>query len=110
MAAQPGPAWKQVGELIGSPARPGDRQWRCESETAGRLMRGQAKRKQVFELIQPILSDGFIRPKTEQRPAGKNRQSIKKAIEVLHNTLENTDPPFSTPPHVLDTPCNNFLP
>ena len=64
MAEHPGPAWKQVGELIGSPAPHGDRQWRCESETAGRLMRGQAERKQVFELIQPILSDGFIRPKT----------------------------------------------
>ena len=34
-----GPAWKQVGEFIRSPDPHGDRQWRCESETAGRIMR-----------------------------------------------------------------------
>jgi transposase len=109
MAAHPGPAWKQVGELIGSPAPHGDRQWRCESETAGRLMRGQAKRKQVFELIQPILSDGFIRPKTEQRPAGKNRQSIKEAIEALQKTLEDDDTAFVTLQNVVEQACNYFL-
>ena len=27
-----GPAWKQVGEYLGSPQPHGDRQWRCESE------------------------------------------------------------------------------
>ena len=109
MAAHPGPAWKQVGELIGSPAPHGNRQWRCESETAGRLMRGQAKRKQVFELIQPILCDGFIRPKTEQRPAGKNRQSIKEAIEALQKTLEDDDTAFVTMQNVVEQACNYFL-
>src|SRR5260221_14506849 len=48
MTEHTGPAWKQVGEFIGSPQPHGDRQWRCESETAGRILRGQAKRKQVF--------------------------------------------------------------
>ena len=83
MAARAGPAWKHVVELIGSPDPHGDRQWRCEAETAGRIMRGQAERKQVFHLIQPILSDGFIRPKAEKRPAGKKRKTIKEAIGSL---------------------------
>ncbi len=82
MTERTGPAWKHVVELIGSPDPHGDRQWRCEAETAGRIMRGQAERKQVFQLIQPILSDGFIRPKTEKRPAGKNRETIKESISL----------------------------
>jgi len=69
-----GPAWKQVGKYMGSPQYHGDRQWRCESETVGRILRQQAERKKAFELVQPILSDGFIRPKTEatdrQKPSG----------------------------------------
>jgi putative transposase len=69
---RPGPAWKHVTELLDSPNPHGNRQWRCEVETAGRILRAQAQRKQWFETIVPILTDGFIRPKTEQRPAGKN--------------------------------------
>ena len=34
-----GPAWQQVGQFISSPFPHGDRQWRCESETAGCIMR-----------------------------------------------------------------------
>src|SRR5712691_8377079 len=78
-----GPAWKQVGEYMGSPQYHGDRQWRCESEVVGRVLRAQAERKKAFELVLPILSDGFIRPKTEQHPAGKNRPAIKEAITTL---------------------------
>jgi putative transposase len=37
MAGRAGPAWRHVVELIGSPDPHGDRQWRCEAETAGRL-------------------------------------------------------------------------
>lgn len=42
-----GPAWKQVGAYIGSPQPHGDRQWRCESEVVGRLLRQQAERKKL---------------------------------------------------------------
>jgi putative transposase len=75
-----GPAWKAVGQYLGSPDFHGDRQWRCESEAVGRLLRAQAERKKTFELVAPILSDGFIRPKTENQPAGKNRSAIKEAM------------------------------
>ena len=109
MADHADPAWKQVGACIGSPEPHGDRQWRCESETAGRIMRGQAERKQVFELIQPILSDGFIRPTTEKRPAGKDRRTIKEAIEALQKTLEDDETAFVTMQNVIEQACNYFL-
>ncbi len=83
-----GPAWKQVGKYMGSPQYHGDRQWRCESEVVGRVLRAQAERKQAFDLVLPILTDGFIRPKTEKRPAGKNRESIREAITTLQKSLE----------------------
>src|SRR5712692_5736795 len=109
MSEHAGPAWKQVGECIGSPDPHGDRQWRCESETAGRIMRGQAERKQVFELIQPILSDGFIRPKTDKRPAGKDRKSIKEAIDALQKTLEEDETAYVSLQNVVEQACNHFL-
>ena len=34
-AERTGQAWKQVSQQMGSPDPHGDRQWRCESETAG---------------------------------------------------------------------------
>lgn len=109
MAERAGPAWKHVVELIGSPDPHGDRQWRCEAETAGRIMRAQAERKQVFQLIQPILSDGFIRPKTSTRHAGKNRKTIKEAIEALQKTLVDDDTAFITMQNVVEQACNYFL-
>jgi putative transposase len=109
MSEHAGPAWKQVGECIGSPDPHGDRQWRCESETAGRIMRGQAERKQIFQLIQPILSDGFIRPKVEKHPAGKNRKSIKEAIEVLRKRLPDDETAYVSLQNVVEQACNHFL-
>jgi putative transposase len=53
MSDQTGPAWKQVVAMMDSPDRHGDRQWQCEAETVGRLLRAQAQRKQVFGLIKP---------------------------------------------------------
>jgi putative transposase len=80
MGKPSGPAWKQVAAMTSSPDPHGDRQFRCESETAGRILRAQASRKQTFALVQSILSDGFIRPQEGNRPAGKNRKQISEAI------------------------------
>jgi len=109
MGERSGPAWKQVVAMTGSPDPHGDRQFRCEAETAGRIFRAQAERKQVFELIRPILSDGFIRPKTEQRPAGKNRKTIKEAIQTLQKTTEDDDTAFITFQNVVEQCCNYFF-
>lgn len=104
-----GPAWKQVAGMTSSPDPHGDRQFRCEAETAGRILRAQAERKQVFRLIQPILTDSFIRPKTEQRPAGKNRKTIKEAIAALSKTLAEDEATFVTMQNVVEQACNHFL-
>jgi hypothetical protein len=69
----------------------------------------QAERKQVFDLIHPILSDGFIRPKTDARPAGKNRKTIKEAIQALQKSLETDETAFVTMQNVLEQACNYFL-
>ena len=104
-----GPAWKHVGKYIGSPLPHGDRQWRCESEVVGRLLRGQAERKKAFELVAPILSDGFIRPKRDARPAGKNRPAIKEAITALQKSLEEDETSFVTLQNVIEQSCNSFF-
>jgi putative transposase len=104
-----GPAWKQVGKYMGSPDFHGDRQWRCESEVVGRLLRQQAERKKAFELVAPILSDGFIRPKTEKRPAGKNRPVIKEAITALQKSLEEDETSFVALQNVVEQSCNFFF-
>ena len=103
------PAWKQVVAMMGSPDPHGDRQWRCEAETVGRILRGQAERKQVFLTVLPILSDGFIRPKTEQRPAGKDRKNIKEALDTLAKSLEDDETSFVTMQNVVEQACNHFL-
>lgn len=38
-------AYKQVEEMMAPPLAHGHRQWRCEAEQAGRILRGQAERK-----------------------------------------------------------------
>jgi putative transposase len=73
-------AYKQVEEMISPPVVHGHRQWRCEAEQAGRILRGQAERKQQFALVLPLLSQGMIQPKTDTKRRGKNRKAIKQAL------------------------------
>src|SRR5436190_21843239 len=103
------PAWKQVGKYIASPLPHGNRQWRCESEVVGRVLRQQAERKKAFLLVAPILSDGFIRPKTDKRSAGKNRPVIKEAITALQKSLEEDDTSFVALQNVVEQACNFFF-
>jgi putative transposase len=104
-----GPAWKQVGTYMGSPDFHGDRQWRCESEVVGRLLRAQAERKKAFLLVAPILSDGFIRKSTESRPTGKNRPAIKEAITALQKSLEDDETSFMALQNVIEQACNYYF-
>src|SRR5215472_1232197 len=104
-----GPAWKEVVAMTASPDPHGDRQFRCESETAGRILRAQAERKQVFALIQPILTADFIRPAEGTRPAGKNRKQIKEGIRALQQTLADDEKAFVTLHNLIEQACNHFL-
>jgi putative transposase len=82
-------AYKQIETMMKSPAAHGHRQWRCEAEQAGRILRGQAERKKHFALILPLLSQGMIQPKTDRQQAGKNRRAIKAALAGLRDTAED---------------------
>ena len=48
-ADRAGPAWKQVEKHLLRRSGHGSRQERCEMEQAGRILRAQASRKQVFQ-------------------------------------------------------------
>ena len=101
-------AYKQVEEMTHSPQPHGDRQWRCEAEQAGRILRGQAERKKQFALILPILSAGMIQPKTEQKGAGKNRKAIKQALADLR--AENSDGGNTVElQSLIEQSCNFYL-
>ena len=109
MAERSGPAWKQVDALLSSPAHHGSRQWRCEAEVAGRILRAQAERKHGFSQVLLILSAEFIRPKTETRPAGKERTAIAAAIRALHRDRDSDDASFMALLNVIEQCCNSFL-
>ena len=79
-------AYKQVEEMMAPPLIHGHRQWRCEAEQAGRILRGQAERKQQFAVILPLLEQGMIQPKTDTKRPGKNRQAIKQALADLRDS------------------------
>lgn len=79
-------AYKQVEEMMAPPLAHGHRQWRCEAEQAGRILRGQAERKHQFALILPMLEQGMIQPKTETKRAGKTRKAIKQALTDLRDS------------------------
>jgi putative transposase len=101
-------AYKQVTAMMGSPAFHGDRQWRCEAEQAGRILRGQAARKKQFALILPLLEQGMILPHTEKRRAGKNRTAIKAALARLSD--EDSDGGSAVElQSLIEQACNFYL-
>jgi putative transposase len=101
-------AYKQVTARMGSPAFHGDRQWRCEAEQAGRILRGQAARKKRFAVIVPLLEQGMILPKTESKRAGKNRTAIKAALAHLRE--EHSDGGSTVElQSLIEQACNFYL-
>src|SRR5450631_3231994 len=69
-------AWKHVTDLIDAPDPHGHRQWRCEAESAGRILRAQAERQRLFTIIQPLLADGLIIAATPTQAARKDRKAL----------------------------------
>ena len=101
-------AYKQVTALIDSPDPHGDRQWRCEAEQVGRILRGQAARKQQFALVLPLLEQGMLLPKTEKQQAGKDRKAIKAALASLRE--ENSDGGSAVElQSLIEQSCNFYL-
>jgi len=103
-----GPAWKQVEQHLLHTSGHGSRQVRCEMEQAGRLLRAQATRKQVFLAILPLLSEGLIRPAEGTRPAKKDYRAIKEQVRALRADREDADA-FMALTNVVEQACNCYL-
>ena len=103
-----GLAWKQVEQQLVSRSGHGSRQERCEMEQAGRILRAQASRKQVFHTILPLLSEGLIRPAEGQRLAEKDYRLIKERVRELRAALEDADA-FMAMTNVVEQACNVYL-
>ena len=82
-AERTGPAWKQVERYATRRSGHGSRQERCEMEQAGRILRAQASRKQVFHTILPLLMAWLIRPADGKRPAKKDYRQIRERVRAL---------------------------
>src|SRR5258707_10232978 len=88
VADRSGPAWKQVERHLLYRSGHGNRQERCEMEQAGRILRAQASRKQVFQSILPLLSEGLIRPAEGKRPARKDHRQINEQVRALRPHMQ----------------------
>jgi putative transposase len=79
-----GIAWKQVEQHLVARSGHGNRQERCEMEQAGRILRAQATRKQVFQTIFSLLTDDLIKPAEGKRKAHKDYRLIKEKVDKLN--------------------------
>jgi putative transposase len=103
-----GPAWKQVEQHLVPRSGHGNRQERCEMESAGRILRAQATRKQIFQAILPLLGEGLIRPAEGKRPAHKEYRAIQAAVRDLCADREDADA-FGAMTNIVEQACNVFL-
>jgi putative transposase len=103
-----GPAWKQVERRLLTRSGHGSRQERCEMEQAGRTLRAQATRKQVFLTLLPLLTEGLIRPADGKRPAKKDYRAISEQVRALRADLDDPDA-FMALTNVLEQACNVYL-
>ena len=107
-----GPAWKQVEKHLVARSGHGSRQERNEMEQAGRILRAQATRKQLFGLIFPLLTEGLIIQATERRPARKNHREIREGVQALRANLQaagDDAESFMAMTNLLEQACNRFL-
>jgi putative transposase len=101
-------AYHQVEDLLAPPLAHGHRQWRCEAEQAGRILRGQAERKQQFACILPLLGHGMIEPPIAKRRAGKNRTAIKQAVAEVRDGEDNGGKAVEWQ-SLIEQACNFYL-
>jgi putative transposase len=107
-----GPAWKQVERHLVKRSGHGSRQERCEMESAGRLLRAQASRKQVFQTILPLLTEGLIKPATDKRPACKDSRQIKEQVRVLRAQIAESGEDMESltaMTNLIEQACNGYL-
>jgi putative transposase len=91
-AERSGPAWKHVDALVSSPEPQGSRQWRCEAEMVGRLLRAQAARKQIFAQVVPLLSAGSFVPRPRRGQPARSAPSSLRPSRPSSGTGLGTTP------------------
>jgi putative transposase len=107
-----GPAWKQVERHLITRSGHGSRQVRNEMEQAGRILRAQASRKQVFEVIVPLLSEGLIKPAEGKRSARKDHARINEQVRSLRTQIQGSGEDaeaFMAMTNLLEQACNVYL-
>src|SRR5215813_8746654 len=85
---------------------------RGEMEQAGRILRAQASRKQVFQTILPLLTAGLIRPADGKRPAKKDYRLIReqvRALRVQQQEAEEEADVFMAMTNLIEQACNFYL-
>jgi hypothetical protein len=79
-------------------------------EQAGRILRAQATRKQVFHTILPLLTAGLIRPADGKRPAKKDYRLIREQVRALRaeqqEAGEEADA-FMAMTNLIEQACNH---
>src|SRR5579862_4432094 len=111
-AERTGPAWKQVEQHTTKRSGHGSRQERCEMEQAGRILRAQASRKQVFQTILPLLKAGLIRPAEGKRPARKDYRLIREQVRALRTAQQEAGEEadaYVAMTNLLEQACNHYL-
>src|SRR5258708_34655193 len=111
-ADRTGPAWKQVEKHLLRRSGHGSRQERGEMQQGGRIVRAEARRKQVFQAILPLLSEGLIRPAEDQRPARKDHRQIKEQVRALRAQMQDAGEDadaFMAMTNVIEQACNRYL-
>src|SRR5215470_16689128 len=103
-----GIAWKQVEHHLVARSGHGSRQERCEMEQAGRILRAQATRKQVFQTILPLLTDDLIKPAEGKRKAHQDYRLMKEKVSALREALDDPDS-FMAMTTVIEQACNVYL-
>jgi putative transposase len=99
-------AWKHVTDLMDSPASHGNRQWRCEAETAGRILRGQAERERLFALVRPLLADDVILPADAKHSARKDRRAL---IQQMRAAAHGESATTMELVNIAEQACNVYL-
>ena len=81
-------------------------------EQAGRILRAQATRKQVFQTILPLLSAGLIRPAEGKRPAQKDYRLIREQVRALRGQQQEAGEEadaFMAMTNLIEQACNFYL-
>src|SRR5579862_994925 len=106
---QPGNRWSSTRRGAAGTAEGRER---CEMEQAGRILRAQATRKQVFQTILPLLSAGLIRPAEGKRPATKDYWLIREQVRALRaeqrEAGEEADA-YVAMTNLIEQACNFYL-